>query len=215
MVNFMKCPLCNAQEPLPVRISVDSSEYLNCAICGLVWLDPMARLPLIDEKERYLQHNNYLEDPSYIAYQGRLALPVAAKLRAPSHGLDFGSGPVEGMRAVLEPLGHRVESYDPVFRAQKELLNFRYSFVLCSEAAEHFYDPAKEFSTLNSILEPGGILGISSRLLPPLEAFPNWSYRRDPTHVSFYAEKTVHWLAEKFRWEVLELDSPIWIFRKI
>ncbi len=66
---------------------------------------------------------------------------------------------------------------------------------------------------MNEIIKTGGFLGVSSRLALGREEFIDWSYRRDPTHVVFYNVETVHWLAAKFAWKVLYLESPIWIFQ--
>jgi SAM-dependent methyltransferase len=116
------------------------------------------------------------------------------------------------MKALLEPEGFSVVSYDPYFFPR--FPEGPFDFILCSEAAEHFYAPAEEFARIDAILKPGGVLGVSSWLLPPLEKFEDWSYRRDKTHVGFFSETSVRWLARARGWEILALESPLWILRK-
>jgi hypothetical protein len=208
----MKCLVC-ATEPAKPYSEGAAQDYLKCPHCGLVWVNPQHFPSLEREKRRYLQHKNSLEEPAYLDYLARAAAPVADLQPPGARGLDYGCGPVEGMKHVLEPR-LRVDSYDPIFFPREELLKFRYDFVLCIEAAEHFHDPLTEFARIDSTLVQGGILVVSSLLLPAPSEFSRWHYRRDFTHVVFYAEETVHWLAAHFGWEVLSLRSPLWVMRK-
>jgi hypothetical protein len=205
----MDCPLCAAKGK-DWQLCADSRRYYICAICDLVWLDPKQRLSGVLELERYHKHQNSSEDPSYLAYLSVLAKATVSGLAPGSHGLDYGSGPVEGMRAILEPMGYRVDSYDPAFFPKQPREN--YDFVLCSEVVEHFHKPALDWARLAKLLKTGARLGISSRLRVSAEEFSAWHYRRDPTHVSFFSEKSVIWISEHFGWKLLRLDSPIWIF---
>jgi hypothetical protein len=150
-----------------------------------------------------------------MTYLSRLALPIVENLPAGARGLDFGCGPVEGMKKLLFPLKFSVESYDPFFFPREELLNIRYDFVLCSEVAEHFFEPDREFARLSQLVKPGGWLGVSSELAPQdRSVFQNWWYRRDPTHVTFYSEATVLWIAKEGGWTLETLKNPIWLLKK-
>jgi hypothetical protein len=177
-------------------------------------LDEASRPSRKSEEARYRTHQNSPSDSAYIAYLRRLAEPVVRHVTSGAKGLDFGCGPTRGMEKALHILGFSAESYDPIFFPQTELLNFHYDFLLCCEAAEHFFDPAKEFALFDRLLKPGGILGVSSKLAVGREEFANWTYRRDPTHVVFYQKETVEWLARKHEWKILELESPLWILKK-
>lgn len=211
----MECPLCSQMQSEKLPVPKDNRIYLKCAICEFVWLDPSLRMPLFAEKERYLSHNNSLDIPDYLNYLQRLAQPVMRQICPGARGLDFGCGPVEGLKKLMEAQDFEVHSYDPIFFPRPNALEMQYDFVFCCEVVEHFFDPLQEFQRINTLLKPEGILGISSRLLPPLEEFANWSYRRDKTHVCFFTEKTVAWIANKFGWEILTLESPIWILKKL
>jgi hypothetical protein len=208
----MKCLVCATENAKPYTEGA-AEDCLKCWLCGLVWVNPQQFPTLEREKRRYLQHKNSLEEPAYLNYLARAAAPVVDLQANGARGLDYGCGPVEGMKHILEPR-FRVESYDPIFFPRDELLKFIYEFVLCIEAAEHFHEPLKEFARIDSVLVPGGILGVSSLLLPPAAEFARWHYRRDYTHVTFYGEDTVRWIAAHFGWEILSLQSPFWVMRK-
>jgi hypothetical protein len=205
----MDCPLCESTESIPVSVLDKDREYLKCVICGLYWLHSGRRLAPDLERERYLQHENDTQSPDYLDYLARLARPVVSLVNPGARGLDFGCGPVEGMKALLEP-DFFVDSYDPFFFPK--LSKGAYDFLLCCEAAEHFYAPSREFGRMDALLKRGAIIGISSQLVP--ENFSAWYYRRDPTHVSFYGEDTVQWIATNFGWQLLELRSPLWLLKK-
>jgi len=207
----MNCPLCTSVGRRFLQCK-DARQYWDCDCCGLVWLDAAQRPSRVAEEARYRTHEN--DGAEYLSYLGKTALPIGELLPEGASGLDFGCGPTEGMKRVLSPLGFTVESYDPIFFPRADLLKNRYDFLLCSEAAEHFFEPMSEFERMNQLLKPGGLIGVSSRLSTADEKFEGWTYRRDPTHVVFYREKTVRWLADHFGWELLKLENPLWILRK-
>lgn len=205
----MKCSLCHSTD---FQEYVSGENYLRCAICDLVWLKPSLLLGPAEELERYHLHQNSVESADYLKFLSKLADPMRKYIKPAWKGIDFGAGTEEGMAALFPECS--IAAYDPFFRPEFSLLDSNYEFILCSEAAEHFYQPRIEFDLFQRMLIPGGILGISSALRPAKEKFMGWHYRRDPSHVSFFSENTVHWLAKFYDWELLELHSPIWIFQK-
>jgi hypothetical protein len=44
--------------------------------------------------------------------------------------------------------------------------------------------------------------------------FENWYYRRDPTHVIFYSEKTFHVIAKQRNWNCWMEDRNVIFFKK-
>lgn len=207
----MNCPLCSAPERKPYCSTTDGSEYWECPHCALIWLEETQRLGRIEEKNRYLSHENH--GARYFNYLAKTAEPVLAQVANGAVGLDYGCGPTEGMKELISPMGFSVDSYDPFF-FPRQLLKNHYDFVLCNEAAEHFFDPLVEFGRIDSTMKKGAVLGVSSQIAPWAQEFERWYYRRDPTHVVFYREGSVRWLAAHFGWELLRLESPLWVFRK-
>ena len=90
----------------------------------------------------------------------------------------------------------------------------KYDFITCTEAAEHFFDPYKEFNVLDGLLVSGGWLGVMTCFLTDEELFENWHYRRDPTHVVFYAEKTFEVIASQREWSCEIKSKDIVLLKK-
>ena len=96
-----------------------------------------------------------------------------------------------------------MDVYDPYFFLDANLLDQTYDFITCTEVVEHFYDPAGEFDRFNTMLRPGGWLAVMTCFQTNDDLFAEWHYRKDPTHVVFYREATLRWLAEKQGWRCI------------
>lgn len=201
------CPLCSA-------LATDSLEcdggrhYFVCAACALIHLHPDQRLSATAERTRYELHENDPGDREYVAFLKRLAEPVMERLRPGARGLDFGCGPAPVLSEILTAAGFPCAAYDPFFGPDETLLDEQYDFVACSEVVEHAHDPARMFTTLQRMLAPGGILGVMTQFHPGEgDAFMDWWYHRDPTHVCFYNEATMRWIGERYSWQT-EFPRP-------
>lgn len=203
------CPLCHSTKlGVLFREEASAREYSSCDECGLVHLRPEQRLTGNDEKMRYLHHENSVEDSGYRAFLEPVVVEVSTRLAGGGLGLDFGAGPGPALAAMLTERGHRVALYDPFFHPSSEVLvSGHYDFVVCTEAAEHFFDPAREFRLMRSLLKPGGFLVVMTRFVPDRE-FEQWHYRRDPTHVCFFREDTFQWMGREFGFARVSTKSP-------
>lgn len=195
------CPLCGAEEAIRQPATDDERRYLACPRCDLVYLDPAQHLSIMAERERYELHENYPDDTEYVRFLRRLADPVVERLQPGARGLDFGCGPAPVLAELLTRGGFPCTAYDPFFAPDETLLAERYDYVTCSEVVEHARNPAKMFATLQSLLRPGGLLGVMTRFIPDDEPFASWWYRRDPTHVSFYSLATMRWIGLRHGWQ--------------
>ena len=193
---MLPCPVCLKPDAASY-MDLDGVSYRICSHCLSIFTDPKDLLSLEAEHSRYLLHENDPDDPGYRRFLERLAEPVAAHLAPASRGLDYGCGPTPLLAHIMEEKGHVMDIYDPYFFPDRTPLSRQYDFITCSEAAEHFHHPGKEFSRLASMLKPGAILGIMTSLWDESIDFPNWYYRKDPTHVVFYHQQTFLTLAEK------------------
>jgi SAM-dependent methyltransferase len=101
---------------------------------------------------------------------------------------------------MLRERGFDVELFDPYFAPDRSVLSRTYDFIVCCEVIEHFHRPAEEFDRLGAILNPGGILGIMTCFQTDDSAFERWHYLRDPTHVVFYRERTLSFVAGQRGW---------------
>ncbi|MGK2935825.1 MAG: class I SAM-dependent methyltransferase [Gemmatimonadaceae bacterium] len=181
--------------------------YFACPVCDLIYLTPSRRFSAADERARYELHNNDRDDPNYVLFLQRLADPLVERLRPGARGLDFGCGPTPVLSEILTAVGFPCAAYDPFFAPDETLLDKRYDFITCSEVVEHAHDPARMFATLRRMLAPDGILGVMTMFHPGEDAFADWWYRRDPTHVCFYNEATMRWIGEQRGWKT-EFPRP-------
>jgi len=196
----VNCIICS--NPDAVSFSTkDSKTYWSCNFCDGKYLDASHYIILDEEKDRYLEHNNQIDDISYRSFLAKLANPLKEKLLPGNTGLDFGCGHGPALADMLRGDGFEVSLYDPFFFPDKAVLLKTYDFITCTETAEHFHNPFHEFNTLDSLLIPGGWLGIMTSFLTTDDAFESWYYRRDPTHVTFYSEKTFEVIAEQRNWD--------------
>ena len=201
----MLCNICGS-EAVKSFLTSDQKTYWSCSCCGGKFLDKDFLLNSNDEKERYLEHNNEINDPEYRSFLSKLVIPLKEKILPSSKGLDFGCGHGPALADMLKKDGFEVLLYDPFFYPDTNVLSQQYDFITCTETAEHFYDPWKEFNMLNNLLKPGGWLGIMTCFLTTDDMFESWYYRRDPTHVTFYAEKTFQVIASQRNW-ICEVQS--------
>ena len=137
-----------------------------------------------------------------------------ARLAPGARGLDYGSGPGPTLSRMLAEAGPPTSDYDPFFASGPGLLGATYDFVTCSEAAEHFHDPAREFQRLDRLLRPGGWLGLMTGIVDPETDLETWWYLRDPTHVVFYSLRTLTWLGERHGWTLVPVSGTVVLFRK-
>lgn len=195
----MRCPVCENEDSHPFQ-TVGPRAYWRCPVCVCTFLQPDQRPGPEAEQAEYRLHQNAPEQPGYRRFLQQLATPLLQRLNGPSEGLDFGCGPGPVLAALLREAGHCVALYDPIFQPDEAVLLRTYPFITCSEVVEHFHRPAAEFRRLNALLAPGGWLALMTGFQTDDALFADWHYRRDPTHVVFYREETLRWLARHHGW---------------
>lgn len=203
----MNCFLCLSKSHELHTDLMPSRRYFRCPVCALVFLDPAQRLTVDEERSRYLLHENDIENLEYQKFVSPLLEKIKSIAASGCHGLDFGSGTGPVLGTLLERWGFVMQYYDPFFAPDPTVLTRKYDFVCASEVVEHFYNPSQEFQLLKSLLKPGGVLGIMTSLLPKVQKFEQWYYRKDPTHVCFYSSETFHWIKNKFNFKSLEITN--------
>jgi hypothetical protein len=193
---MMHCPVCLGRFAR-LFASVGGRDYLRCLECEATFLD-RSQLPAPErEFDEYRLHRNETDDPGYRTFLSPLADPLLARLAPKSAGLDYGCGPGPALAGMLREAGHRVALYDPFFHPDPGVFDGRYDFVTCTEVVEHFHRPAREFARLATLLKGGGWLAIQTCFQTDDAAFARWNYRRDPTHVVFYRERSFEVIARR------------------
>jgi hypothetical protein len=209
----MNCIVCNHEASESFQ-TPDTRTYWECKHCLAKFLDPSLYIESSIEKERYLEHDNRIDDEAYRSFLSRLATPLQNKISVGDTGLDFGCGHGPALADMLQVDGFQVDLYDPFFFPDKKIFSKKYNFITCTETAEHFHNPYQEFNTLDNLLAPGGWLGIMTCFLTTDEAFESWYYRRDPTHVTFYCAKTFEVIASQRNWHYEIASKDIVLLQK-
>lgn len=188
------CPLCfAAAQPF---FSDKNRDYCNCSVCSLVFVPIKQQLSPEEEKRRYLEHNNDPEDIRYQRFLWPVARAVLQNHSAPAHGLDFGCGTGSPLASMLEKHHLNMDVYDPFFAPDAKVFEKKYDFITCTEVVEHMNAPRKDIMRMWNMLSPGGGLYIKTQFRIPDHDFAGWSYTRDNTHITFFTEDTMKWLAE-------------------
>ena len=207
------CPLCESDTPQFFHQD-QRRLYQRCEICELIFVPQMYHLNSDAEKAVYDQHQNNAEDAGYRNFLARLAQPLLDRLPSPVRGLDFGSGPGPVLHLMLGEAGHRVANYDKFYADDKTLLTGKYDFIAATEVVEHLASPGKELETLWRCLGRGGLLALMTKRAQGIDAFASWHYKNDPTHITFFSEKTFLWLAKKWNAKCDFYGNDVVIFEK-
>lgn len=191
------CPLCSGDEIDPF-CKDGNRTFLNCLNCKLVFVPRCDWLSHEDEKATYDLHENDPLDQGYRQFLSRFSTPLLERLEGRQKGLDFGCGPGPTLSILLEGHGHQVDLYDPIYCNDPSVFHNTYDFICATEVVEHLHDPKLEFAALFRMLKPGGWLGIMTKLVKDKQAFRQWHYIRDMTHICFYSTGTFEYLAQRF-----------------
>ena len=211
------CPLCLSRDTRFLHRSDDRHgirEFYECRICDLAFVPPEFHLPPDAEMQRYLMHDNDLEDGRYRAFLSRLWSHLRPLLDEGEYGLDYGCGPGPALVQMMTEDGFRVEKYDLYFFSDPSPLGEAYDFITCTETIEHLKNPREVFALFDSILRPGGKVGIMTGILDDRSEFGEWYYQRDPTHIAFYTRRTLNWVAARMSWNVEYPTGSVTIFTK-
>ena len=192
-----QCPLCLAEHVVYFHQDKRRSYY-QCQQCALVFADRATLLTGQEELAQYQLHQNELDDPGYRRFLQRLATPLLSVLAQPGlQGLDFGCGPGPLLAKMLTEAGQQMAVWDPFFAPDPAPLQQQYDFISCTEAIEHFVQPSNEWAQWLKLLKSSGTLAIMTKRYTTAEAFAVWHYKNDPTHVSFFSERTFLYLAQR------------------
>lgn len=212
------CPLCQSRCEVchqQYRQQNLVREYLSCPTCFAIHVPKRFHLSPEAEKAEYDKHENNSLDEGYRRFLSRFYQPLIERIAPSSRGLDFGCGPGPVLAMMLEEAGHQMACYD-IFYAPDELaLQQQYHFITATEVAEHLSDPLTILNRLWMMLHPGGTLGLMTKRVIDVDAFKTWHYKNDPTHITFFHQRTFEWLAQQWRCEVELVGADVVFFRKL
>jgi hypothetical protein len=199
-----KCPLCNTLSPMFYE---DMQRYCRCPECKAVFVIK-ADLPKPDEEvERYELHDSDTADAGYRKFVSPITNAVIQNCKTSEEGLDFGAGTSAIIATILEENGFNIKKYDPYFHNYPENLEQQYDYICSCEVIEHFYNPAKEFTLLHSLLKTNAKLYLMTDIYDEAVDFASWYYKNDPTHVFLYSHETFVWIKEHFGFKELSIEK--------
>ena len=206
----MDCILCNSE-----AISFFNTKkraYFKCNTCRAVFMNPASFPSNSAEKERYLVHNNDVENIGYQKFVSPIVNAVLNEFDASKIGLDFGCGTGPVISTLLEKENFNINKFDPFFLNDKTLLKKKYDFIVCCEVIEHFHHPLKEFQLLKSLLKNNGKLYCMTDVFSAAINFENWYYKNDETHVIFYQKETFQWLKKQIEFSKVTVNNRLITF---
>ncbi len=207
------CPLCASSRS--VEFHRDRRRpYRQCQRCTLVYVPADYLLDAVSERAEYDLHENTMDDPGYRRFLSRLYQPLTARLEPGGRGLDFGCGPGPALAAMFTEAGFDMSLYDIFYAPDEGVFSSSYDFISATEVVEHLHHPARELPRLWRCLCPGGWLGVMTKLVTSPEAFANWHYKNDPTHVCFFSRESWHWWADNMNARVEFIGADVILLQK-
>ena len=194
MNHSITCPLCNSKKN-KLLYKNQIREYLKCNVCEFIFVPTQFHLSESEEKLRYDTHNNDPKDPRYRQFLSQLSEPLISLIPSQSIGLDFGCGPGPTLSLMLEDEGYEVDLYDKFYVKDKSVFDKEFDFITLTEVIEHLSDPIFELERLVLALKPNGYIAIMTQIFTEGQSFKEWYYKNDPTHISFYNQKSLRFLA--------------------
>ncbi len=188
--------------------------YYKCNNCSSIFLSSDCRLDEGDEKARYLQHNNDINDERYRNFVSPITNYIFKKYTRNSLGLDFGSGTGPVISCILSENGYNINQYDPYFYPDNTVLSKNYDYIVCCEVIEHFYNPKHEFTKLYDSIKINGEIICKTDLFNKYTDFNKWHYKNDPTHVFFYSDKTFSWIKNYFGFTRIDIEDRLIVLEK-
>lgn len=213
----MTCKLCG-HATRTIHQHSFNIDFHYCNHCEFLFKDPKDYITKAAEKEIYDRHENDINDPNYQAFFEAFIEPsLLPFVKKDAIGLDFGSGPAPVLAQLLKhKYGFTMDIYD-LFYHNLPLERAHYDFITCTEVIEHIDDPDGLMARFHELLVTGGILSVMTMFHRKDDAFfQNWHYMRDMSHISFFTEKTMVYLAHKHSFEIVYCDQKRYTtFRKL
>ena len=206
----MRCPLCTNESHF--YFEDKKRPYQQCGKCDLVFVPDEFILSPEKEKAEYDLHDNEIHDSGYRNFLSRIYNPITDKVKSPATGLDFGCGPGPALYHMFKETGYEMSLYDLFYYPDRSVLSSSYDFITCTEVIEHIKNPIEIWDQLLNCLKKGGVLGIMTKLVTSREAFKNWHYKNDPTHIRFYSENTLEWVAKKYQKDIEFIGKDVILF---
>jgi len=201
------CPLCKHESS--VFYHFKSRLYHICNHCSGIFPDRTLWPNFNDEKARYEEHNNDVEDLGYQKFVSPIVSAVHKNYTESDAGLDFGAGPGPVISKMLKDLNYNIKLYDPFFHKDEKLLLDTYNYIVCCEVMEHFHHPYQEFQLMRDMLKADGAIYCLTDIYDDSIDFHKWYYKNDQTHVFIYQKETLEWIKNEFQFPKMEINKRL------
>lgn len=204
------CLLCDGSTELFFQLK--ERRFFLCKECKGISLEKKQLPEKIIEYERYLQHNNDVENKGYQSFVSPVVSAVLEDFHPDSQGLDFGAGSGPVVSKLLKDKKFQIELYDPFFHNYPELLSAKYDYIVCCEVIEHFHDPGKEFRLLKDLLLQNGKLYCMTNIYEKKINFGSWWYKNDLSHVFIYQRETIYFIQDRYKFHDVIINGGLITF---
>jgi hypothetical protein len=198
------CPLCG--KDATNSIQGKRRRFRHCTSCDLIFVPPDAHPTPEEEVHRYRQHQNSADNPGYVSMLSAVLALIQRFGPATGRLLDYGCGPEPVFVNICRQAGYDAYGYDPYFYKEFPARK-QFELITAIEVWEHFRSPASEIRYLQSLLMPGALMAVRTLLHNGEEDFASWWYAADNTHISFYSQRTVDWIAAYFKLKLIFSDG--------
>ena len=204
----MNCKICSS-ETERIENYKKNIIYYSCINCDFIFIDEKKINTREDEKERYLKHNNSLDNEPYVdMFKDLIDKNIINNKDKIKSILDFGCGSVPVFVKLLKDKGFVVDKYDKYFFPAKDPLKKKYDLITLIEVIEHLKNPLNELDNLRKNLNINGFFLIKTLFHPEdKELFLKWWYKEDFTHISFFSAKTFKILANLLKMKPLIINN--------
>ena len=194
----MHCMICGFATERFVDQLLEIPTY-RCSQCGVIFKDPaMSHQSFVIQKQRYDLHDNTPNDAGYRRYFRQFLDFVLSEVEMPATALDFGCGKSTLLSDMMEEKGIESRVYDPIYHPDGNYQDQTYDLITSVEVFEHLHHPLSVFQELVALLTSRGVLAIRTEFAPAsIEAYLQWYYRKDPTHVVFFTPVTFRTMCQK------------------
>jgi len=125
--------------------------YHVCPHCDYIAIDEKHIIPKEEEKHRYAQHQNTMDNEGYVAIFERFIEESINPFNTNAQTvLEFGVGPTPVLAELLKKRSFFVDVYDIYFYPEKVYEGKCYDFITATEVFEHLREPLSILQTLKN-----------------------------------------------------------------
>jgi 2-polyprenyl-3-methyl-5-hydroxy-6-metoxy-1,4-benzoquinol methylase len=222
------CAVCHAEDA-ELLFEKQGLQIVRCRRCGLVYVNPRLTMDAL----RKLYNEQKISDTFYyvrtakddaISFTKRLKL--IERLRPPGRLLDVGCGPGTFLALAVQR-GWKARGIDvnatSVERCQAaglealsgtfphpELAGAKFDAIVLNDVIEHLPEPRVALAAVKEMLEPGGVLFISTPDVGSLVARmarSRWLHYKPIEHLTYFDRRTLTRLLDEVGFEIVHSAS--------